>query len=190
MTETAPKLIKPHCGTQPLAPRKDKYGDWHMECRKCGGATIGGTHRATVSRWNDGQFNHRRPNPETQAVALAREHETGHAAAEQSAVRFLKAHLATLTHTEAVADCLHCSLNYLISRFIDKHRALSALLESPRSPVESVPVSVLRELEAEWLAECADKGIAQPIAAAIRKQCADRLSAIVKENSKWPTPKL
>lgn len=53
-----------------------------------------------------------------------------------------------------------------------------------RSPVESVPAEKLRELEAEWLAECADKGIAQPIAAAIRKQCADRLSAIVKEYSK------
>ena len=115
-----------------------------------------------------------RPNPETQAVALAREHEAGHAAAEQSAVRFLKAHLATLAHTEAVADCLHCSLNYLISRFIDKHRALSVLLESPRSPVDAVPVATLSELEAELRDKMGDYQWAAYL------YCADRLAEVIK----------
>lgn len=66
----------------------------------------------------------------------ARKFEQGHEAAEQSTIRFLKEYLATLRHTEAVADCQHCALNYLISRFIDKYRVLSAILNGSKSEGE------------------------------------------------------
>lgn len=52
---------------------------------------------------------------------------TGHEAAELSSVKFLRDYISTLPHTEAVADCTRCQLNYLITRFIDKDRTLSAL---------------------------------------------------------------
>lgn len=64
-------------------------------------------------------------------IADAREYEKQHEAAEQSTIKFVKDYIKTLPHTEAVSECLHCSLNYLVSRFIDKHRAFDALLSSP-----------------------------------------------------------
>lgn len=110
-----------------------------------------------------------------EAVAPAKEYEAGHDAAEQSALRFLKAHLATLTHTEAVADCLHCSLNYLISRFIDKHRALHALLDRspPLEPFERL-VAEDREMASQMNADC------EKVAREHVLMCADRLERVLK----------
>ena len=53
--------------------------------------------------------------------------EIQHESAELSSVKFLRAHVKTLIHTEAVGDCVHCTLNYLIERFVEKDRILSAL---------------------------------------------------------------
>lgn len=56
----------------------------------------------------------------------------------------------------------------------------TAIVEATRSPVESVPVPVLKELVQEWYDESQgwnDDEIAT-------RKCADRLSAIVKEHKK------
>lgn len=72
-------------------------------------------------------------------VDAYRESMKQHESAEGSSIRFLKEYLKTLRHTEAVADCAHCQLNYLIAQFIDKARILSAVAAAPVAPEGEKP---------------------------------------------------
>lgn len=162
----------PFCGDHYPAPRigkrrarglgPDRY-HWFVKHGWCGSEGAHGlTEQQAIENWN------RRPNPETQANPtaywLSPEKKGG----------------------ELVVLASHYSKP---SEYPDamEHWLKDGWEPLYRSPVESVPVATLSELEAEFRAVQQVKGKENPAGVgyiAGIKWCADRLSAIVKEYSK------
>ena len=180
----------PFCGEQPPAPRLGKRranklgpGRYHYFVRHgwCGSEGAHGlTEKQAIDNWN------RRPNPETQiAIGKCTRHgnyDIAHFPMCPGCEADAEVRQADIegAYRKAAAMCwdsipfVCASKQFFYERIVE---CLSSFI-AHCSPVESVPVEKLRELEAELRNKMGHYQWAAYL------DCADRLSAIVKEYSK------